>query len=75
MRKVPGFEQEMFLAAIHAKPDGLTPRLIYADWLVESGHTDGELVRLLCEAQQSGYARRGAPSGGVSSLSARRDSG
>ncbi|MDB5312451.1 MAG: hypothetical protein JWO38_6653 [Gemmataceae bacterium] len=41
----PGYEP--FLAAICANPDDDTPRLVYADWLDETGDPDrAELIRL-----------------------------
>lgn len=44
-----------FLQAIQADPADLTARLVYADWLDERSDADGELIRLLCEVQASGY--------------------
>jgi uncharacterized protein (TIGR02996 family) len=47
--------REAFMAAVRAAPGDAAPRLALADWLDECGETDGELVRLLCEVQASGY--------------------
>lgn len=39
-----------FLRAIHANPDDDTPRLVYADWLAETGDPDrGEFIRVQCD--------------------------
>ncbi len=38
-----------FLASILADPDDDTPRLQYADWLMERGDPRGEFIRVQCE--------------------------
>lgn len=45
---------EAFLRTIRALPDDDTPRLVYADWLEETGETDrAEFIRLQCSGQES----------------------
>jgi uncharacterized protein (TIGR02996 family) len=39
-------EERAFLAAIGARPDDRTARLVYADWLEERGDRRGELIRV-----------------------------
>jgi uncharacterized protein (TIGR02996 family) len=47
-------EHVPFLKAILDQPDGLGPRLVYADWLEENGETAlAEYVRLGCEVDQT----------------------
>jgi uncharacterized protein (TIGR02996 family) len=40
--------EEAFLHSILEKPDDDAPRLIYADWLEESGDPRGEFIRVQC---------------------------
>jgi uncharacterized protein (TIGR02996 family) len=48
-------EDAAFLAAIRDHPDDDGPRLVYADWLDERGHTDrAEFIRLQCAAERHG---------------------
>lgn len=47
-------DERALVAAIQAAPDDDTPRLVYADWLDEFGHTDqhrarSEWVRMTCD--------------------------
>jgi len=43
-------DEQALLAAIWAHPHEDTPRLMYADWLQENGHTDrAEFIRVQCE--------------------------
>jgi uncharacterized protein (TIGR02996 family) len=44
-------------AAIRAAPDDDTPRLVYADWLLERGDAHGELIAVQCELARLGWKR------------------
>jgi uncharacterized protein (TIGR02996 family) len=39
-------EHEAFLGMIFKRPEDVTARLVYADWLDEHDHPGGELIRL-----------------------------
>ncbi|MBL8917099.1 MAG: TIGR02996 domain-containing protein [Archangium sp.] len=43
-------EEDELLAAIWARPDDDTPRLVYADYLMEQQNPRGEFIRLQCES-------------------------
>jgi uncharacterized protein (TIGR02996 family) len=48
-------DEAALLAAIAARPDDDTPRLVYADWLDDHGDADrAEFIRLQCELAQGG---------------------
>ncbi len=41
--------ESAFIEALRERPDDQTLRLVYADWLEETGNSRGELIRLQCE--------------------------
>jgi uncharacterized protein (TIGR02996 family) len=48
-------DEPALLAAIAARPDDDTPRLVYADWLDDHGDADrAEFIRLQCRLAQGG---------------------
>ena len=44
--------ESAFIEAIHETPDDRTLRLVYADWLDETGDRRGELIRMQCELDE-----------------------
>jgi uncharacterized protein (TIGR02996 family) len=44
----PTFPHDAFLAAVLGAPDDDTPRLVYADWLMEQGDPRGEFIHVQC---------------------------
>jgi uncharacterized protein (TIGR02996 family) len=42
-------QAQSFLEDIRANPDDDTPRLVYADWLMERDNPRGELIRVQCD--------------------------
>jgi uncharacterized protein (TIGR02996 family) len=48
-------DRAVFLQAIQADPADVTARLAWADFLDDRDDPDGELIRLICEVQASGY--------------------
>src|SRR5262249_20582690 len=54
IRKPRMISDEAFLLAIRAQPDDDAPRLVFADWLEETGDTDrAEFIRLQCGGDES----------------------
>jgi uncharacterized protein (TIGR02996 family) len=52
-------DEDAFLRAITAAPHDDAPRLVYADWLDETGHADrAEFLRLTCRTGASGRPDR-----------------
>ncbi len=46
--------KKTFLEAIYSNPSDMTPRLMYADWLLEQGDERGEFIRTQIELKDNG---------------------
>ena len=49
-------DEAAFLARIHATPDDVAPRLVYADWLEDNDDPRGEFIRIVEEMRKLGNA-------------------